>query len=38
VAAHGGAIVVISHPGMTRFAILLPLLHDPAGRPQVSPV
>ena len=38
VAAHGGAIVVISHPGMTRFAILLPLLHDPAGQPQVSPV
>jgi two-component system OmpR family sensor kinase len=35
VAAHGGAIVVISHPGMTRFAILLPLLHDPAGQPQV---
>ena len=38
VAAHGGAIVVISHPGMTRFAILLPLLHDLAGQPQVSPV
>jgi len=38
VAAHGGAIVVISHPGMTRFAILLPLLHDPAGQPQTSPV
>jgi two-component system OmpR family sensor kinase len=38
VAAHGGAIVVTSHPGMTRFAILLPLLHDPAGQPQVSPV
>ena len=38
VAAHDGAIVVISHPGMTRFAILLPLLHDPAGQPQVSPV
>jgi two-component system OmpR family sensor kinase len=38
VTAHGGAIVVISHPGMTRFAILLPLLHDPAGQPQVSPV
>jgi two-component system, OmpR family, sensor kinase len=38
VAAHGGAIVVISHPGMTRFAILLPLLHEPAGQPQASPV
>ena len=38
VAAHGGAIVVISHSGMTRFAILLPLLHDPAGQPRVSPV
>jgi two-component system OmpR family sensor kinase len=38
VAAHDGAIVVISHPGMTRFAILLPLLHDLAGQPQVSPV
>ena len=38
VAAHGGAIVVISHPGMTRFAILLPLLHQPAGQPQASPV
>jgi two-component system, OmpR family, sensor kinase len=38
VAAHGGAIVVISQPGMTRFAILLPLLHEPAGQPQASPV
>ena len=38
VAAHGGAIVVTSHPGMTRFAILLPLLHAPAGQPQVAPV
>jgi two-component system OmpR family sensor kinase len=38
VAAHGGAIIVTSHPGMTRFAILLPLLHEPAGRPQASPV
>jgi len=38
VAAHGGAIVVTSHPGMTRFAILLPLLHQPAGQPQASPV
>jgi two-component system OmpR family sensor kinase len=38
VAAHGGAIVVTSHPGMTRFAILLPLLPEPAGQPQASPV
>jgi two-component system, OmpR family, sensor kinase len=38
VAAHGGAIVVTSHPGMTRFTILLPLLHEPAGQPQASPV
>ena len=38
VAAHGGAIVVTSRPGMTRFAILLPLLHQPAGQPQASPV
>ncbi|MGH3176263.1 MAG: HAMP domain-containing sensor histidine kinase [Streptosporangiaceae bacterium] len=38
VAAHGGAIVVTSHPGMTRFAILLPLLHEPAGQPQPTPV
>jgi two-component system, OmpR family, sensor kinase len=38
VAAHGGAIIVTSHPGMTRFAILLPLLREPAGQPQASPV
>jgi two-component system OmpR family sensor kinase len=38
VAAHGGAIGVTSHPGMTRFAILLPLLREPASQPQVSPV
>jgi two-component system OmpR family sensor kinase len=38
VAAHGGAIVVTSHPGMTRFVILLPLLREPAGQPQVSRV
>jgi two-component system OmpR family sensor kinase len=29
VAAHGGGITVTSRPGMTRFAILLPLLPDP---------
>jgi len=38
VAAHGGCIIVTSRPGMTRFAILLPLLRDPAGQPQPSPV
>jgi two-component system OmpR family sensor kinase len=38
VAAHGGAIVVTSRPGMTRFVILLPLLREPAGQPQASPV
>ena len=29
VAAHGGCITVTSRPGMTRFAIFLPLLPDP---------
>jgi two-component system OmpR family sensor kinase len=38
VAAHGGGIVVTSRPGMTRFAILLPLLPEPAGQPEASPV
>src|SRR5437764_2691778 len=38
VAAHGGAIVVTSHPGMTRFAIMLPVLHEPAGQPQAAPL
>jgi two-component system OmpR family sensor kinase len=38
VAAHGGAIMVTSRQGMTRFAILLPLLPEPAGQPQDSPV
>jgi two-component system OmpR family sensor kinase len=36
VAAHGGCITVTSRPGMTRFAIILPLLPQPA--PQASPV
>ncbi|MGD0240825.1 MAG: HAMP domain-containing sensor histidine kinase [Streptosporangiaceae bacterium] len=36
VAAHGGGIVVTSRPGMTRFAILLPLL--PESVPQAAPV
>jgi two-component system, OmpR family, sensor kinase len=38
VAAHGGCIIVTSRPGLTRFAILLPLLREPAGQPQASPV
>jgi two-component system, OmpR family, sensor kinase len=38
VAAHGGGIIVTSRPGMTRFAILLPLLREPGGQPQTSPV
>jgi len=38
VAAHGGGIIVTSRPGMTRFAILLPLLPEPAGQPEASPV
>jgi nitrogen-specific signal transduction histidine kinase len=33
-----GAIVVTSRPGMTKFAILLPLLREPASQPQASPV
>jgi two-component system OmpR family sensor kinase len=35
VAAHGGCITVTSRPGMTRFAILLPLVPKPA--PQTPP-
>jgi two-component system OmpR family sensor kinase len=38
VAAHQGCITVTSRPGMTRFAIILPLLLDPAGQPRVSQV
>ena len=38
VAAHGGCITVTSKPGTTRFAIILPLLREPAGQPQASPV
>jgi two-component system OmpR family sensor kinase len=33
VAAHGGGITVTSRPGMTRFAILLPLVPEPADHP-----
>jgi nitrogen-specific signal transduction histidine kinase len=36
VAAHGGCIIVTSRPGMTRFAIILPVLGQLA--PQASPV
>jgi len=36
VAAHGGCIIVTSQPGTTRFAILLPLLPEPAGQPQAQ--
>jgi two-component system OmpR family sensor kinase len=35
VSAHGGCITVTSRPGLTRFAIFLPLLPDPV--PQDSP-
>jgi two-component system OmpR family sensor kinase len=38
VAAHGGCITVTSRPGLTRFAIVLPLLREPADQPQASPV
>ncbi len=38
VAAHGGCITVTSKPGMTRFAIILPLLREPADQPQASSV
>ncbi|MBV9205159.1 MAG: sensor histidine kinase, partial [Actinobacteria bacterium] len=38
VAAHAGCIIVTSRPGMTRFTIVLPLLPEPAGQPQASPV
>jgi len=36
VAAHGGCIIVTSQPGTTRFAILLPLLPEPADQPQAQ--
>jgi two-component system OmpR family sensor kinase len=38
VAAHEGCISVTSRPGMTRFAIILPLLRQPADQAQASPV
>jgi two-component system OmpR family sensor kinase len=34
VAAHGGAVRVTSQPGLTRFAIILPRLAEPAEAPQ----
>jgi two-component system OmpR family sensor kinase len=37
IAAHGGCIIVTSRPGMTRFAIILPLLREPADQRQASP-
>jgi two-component system OmpR family sensor kinase len=38
VAAHGGAVLVTSRPGLTRFAITLPRLTEPALRPAAAPV
>jgi two-component system, OmpR family, sensor kinase len=38
VVAHGGSITVTSRPGMTRFAIFLPLLPELAEEPQASAV
>ena len=38
VGAHGGCITVTSKPGTTRFAIILPLLREPADQPQASSV
>jgi two-component system, OmpR family, sensor kinase len=34
VAAHDGAVVVTSRPGLTRFAIVLPRLAEPAAEPE----
>jgi two-component system OmpR family sensor kinase len=38
VAAHGGAVLVTSRPGLTRFAITLPRLTEPAPRPAPASV
>ena len=38
VAAHGGCITVRSHPGLTRFTIILPLLREPAEDSRAAPV
>jgi two-component system OmpR family sensor kinase len=37
VAAHGGAVVATSRPGLTSFAIALPRLTEPAWRPAPAP-
>jgi two-component system OmpR family sensor kinase len=37
VVAHGGCITVTSRHGMTRFAIVLPVLREPAEQPRTSP-
>jgi two-component system OmpR family sensor kinase len=37
VAAHGGAVLVTSRPGLTRFAIVLPRLTEPAPAPAPAP-
>jgi two-component system OmpR family sensor kinase len=37
VAAHGGCITVTSRPGLTRFAIILPLSPEPAWQPEEAP-
>jgi two-component system OmpR family sensor kinase len=33
ITAHDGCITVTSRPGLTRFALLLPLLREPADQP-----
>jgi two-component system OmpR family sensor kinase len=38
VAAHRGCVTVTSRPGLTRFAIVLPLLREPAAESQAAPV
>src|SRR5580658_5485929 len=38
VAAHSGRVTAASRPGMTRFAIILPLLTEPAAQAQASSV
>jgi two-component system, OmpR family, sensor kinase len=38
VAAHGGAVLVASRPGLTQFAIALPRLTEPARPPAPAPV
>jgi two-component system OmpR family sensor kinase len=38
VAAHGGAVLVTSRPGLTQFAIALPRLTEPTSPPTPAPV